>query len=493
MPRHFDLLVLGGGSGGIATARRAAMHGARVAVVEMKKALGGTCVNVGCVPKKVMYNAAATMEALHQAPEFGFSNMSDAIRFDWGELKRRRDAYVSRLNGIYERNLEGSDVRRIYGHASFVDDRKILVRNDDDDDDDVTITADHVLVTTGGKPDIPEDCPGASLGITSDGFFDLPELPKRAAVVGAGYIAVELAGILNALGTDTTLVLRKNGVLRQFDPMVSRAVEDSLVDSGVTVVRNSEGVSAVESDPVDGLLTLEPLDPANCTEGIGKNNAFDTLVWAVGRSPLVEGLGLESAGIETTSRGHIVVNEFAETSAPNTYAIGDVCGKWELTPVAIAAGRILADRLFGEGKPNCGPRRKMDYADIPTVVFSHPPTGTVGMTEPEAVEAFGADAVRAYSSTFVNLHYGTFDVPPSEKPKTFMKLVCVGEEERVVGLHAVGMAADEMLQGFAVAVRMGATKADFDSCVAIHPTAAEEFVTLAPWGTTPLSAAKERA
>eukprot|EP00939_MAST-03C_sp_MAST-3C-sp1_P001351 g1351.t1 len=486
--KHFDLLVLGGGSGGIATARRAAMHGAKVGVVERSPQLGGTCVNVGCVPKKVMYNAAAISDALRDAKEFGFSfghrSSPPLLSFDYPELKRRRDAYIHRLNGIYERNLEGSGVERILGTASFVGPRTIAVGGEEDTS---LLTADHVLVAVGGEPDVP-DISGANIGITSDGFFEMESLPSRAAVVGAGYIAVELAGILQTLGTETTLVLRKDNALRAFDPMITSAVEEGLEHAGVTIVRNSGGVASVSAN---GALT--PVNADTCTPGIGSDRTFDSVVWAIGRSPLVQSLGLSEAGVETTTRGHVVVDDLAQTTAENTYAIGDVCGRWELTPVAIATGRILADRLFGTpGSANCGSRTKMSYEGIPTVVFSHPPTGTVGLSEPDAIAAYGDDDVKTYTSSFVNLHYGTFDLAPAEKPKTRMKLVCVGPEERVVGLHVVGMGADEMLQGFAVAVKMGATKADFDSCVALHPTAAEEFVTLAPWGTSPLSSWKER-
>ena len=446
-------------------------------------------MNVGCVPKKVMFNAATVMETLHEAPQFGFAELKHAVNFDWGELKRRRDAYVARLNGIYERNLANSDVDRILGRASFVGPRQIRVDGRED-----VLTADHVLVATGGTPEVP-DVPGASFGVTSDGFFELETLPKKVAVVGAGYIAVELAGVLNALGADTTLIVRREGILRSFDPILSSTVEEAMSAAGVKIVRNSGGVARVNVSDCGTTCAIETVDP-DAFDGGDDAADFDALVWAVGREPLVRDIGLEAAGVETTPRGHVVVNEYAETSATSTYAIGDVCGRWELTPVAIATGRILADRLFGEGRDGAGPRRKMNYSDVPTVVFSHPPIGTVGMTESEAAKRFGESNVKSYTSAFVNLYYGTYDVAPADKPKTRMKLVCVGDEERIVGLHAVGMGADEMLQGFAVAVKMGATKADFDDCVAIHPTAAEEFVTLAPWGVTPLSplsAAKERA
>ena len=362
-------------------------------MIERNTQLGGTCVNVGCVPKKVMFNAATTAEMAHEASNFGFEDIPKKPKFNWGKLKERRDAYVHRLNGIYERNLENSGVERILGDASFLSSRKVQVNGTE-------YTADHVLIATGGYPTIP-DCPGASFGVTSDGFFDIDSLPERSLVVGAGYIAVELAGILNALGSDTTLVVsiflaslipplslhttfsqnqqvRKEGILRQFDEMVPMAVEEAMLRCGVNIVRHTDGIASVKKDESTGRLRVEPSDRVRSTPGLSDQD-FDQVVWAIGRNPAVETLNLEAAGVNQDSRtNHILVNEFAETSAKNTYAIGDVCGKWELTPVAIQTGRILADRLFG-GESGGGPRKKMSYDDIPTVVFSHPPVGTLVM------------------------------------------------------------------------------------------------------------------
>ena len=362
-------------------------------MIERNTQLGGTCVNVGCVPKKVMFNAATTAEMAHEASNFGFEDIPKKPKFNWGKLKERRDAYVHRLNGIYERNLENSGVERILGDASFLSSRKVQVNGTE-------YTADHVLIATGGYPTIP-DCPGASFGVTSDGFFDIDSLPERSLVVGAGYIAVELAGILNALGSDTTLVVsiflaslipplslhttffqnqqvRKEGILRQFDEMVPMAVEEAMLRCGVNIVRHTDGIASVKKDESTGRLRVEPSDRVRSTPGLSDQD-FDQVVWAIGRNPAVETLNLEAAGVDQDSRtNHILVNEFAETSAENTYAIGDVCGKWELTPVAIQTGRILADRLFG-GESGGGPRKKMSYDDIPTVVFSHPPVGTLVM------------------------------------------------------------------------------------------------------------------
>jgi glutathione reductase (NADPH) len=365
-------------TGGISSARRAASHGAKVAVIERNSQLGGTCVNVGCVPKKVMFNAATTAEMAHDASNFGFEDIPAKPKFNWGKLKERRDAYVHRLNGIYERNLENSGVERILGDASFSGPRKVQVNG-------MEYMADHVLIATGGYPTIP-DCPGANFGVTSDGFFDIQNLPEKCVVVGAGYIAVELAGILNALGSDTTLVVRKSGVLRQFDEMVPMAVEEAMIRDGVNIVRHTDGIASVSRDSSSGRLRIEPSDPIRSSSGL-LDQEFDEVVWAIGRNPAVDTLNLDVAGVTQNERtNHILVNDYAETSAENTYAIGDVCGKWELTPVAIQTGRILADRLFGGDAG--GPRKKMSYDDIPTVVFSHPPVGTVGLTEAQAIEKY---------------------------------------------------------------------------------------------------------
>uniref|UniRef100_A0A2K6MTX0 glutathione-disulfide reductase n=1 Tax=Rhinopithecus bieti TaxID=61621 RepID=A0A2K6MTX0_RHIBE len=345
----YDYLVIGGGSGGLASARRAAELGARAAVVESHK-LGGTCVNVGCVPKKV--------------------------------IKEKRDAYVSRLNTIYQNNLTKSHIEIIRGHAAFTSDPKPTIEVSGK-----KYTAPHILIATGGVPSIPHESqiPGASLGITSDGFFQLEELPSRSVIVGAGYIAVEIAGILSALGSKTSLMIRHD------------------------------------------------------------------------------------KGIQTDDKGHIIVDEFQNTNVKGIYAVGDVCGKALLTPVAIAAGRKLAHRLF-EHKADS----KLDYNNIPTVVFSHPPIGTVGLTEDEAIHKYGEENVKIYSTSFTPMYHAV----TKRKTKCVMKMVCANKEEKVVGIHMQGLGCDEMLQGFAVAVKMGATKADFDNTVAIHPTSSEELVTL---------------
>lgn len=468
---HFDYLVLGAGSGGMASARRAAEYGAKVAVVESGR-LGGTCVNVGCVPKKVMWNAAFVKEVIEGAADYGHDFDHASYSFDWGKVKASRDSYVTRLNGIYERNLDGSGVTLLRGEAAFSGSQAVTVGG-------VTYTAEHVLVAVGGQPVLPADVPGAvEHGIDSDGFFELDQLPKKTAVIGAGYIAVELAGVLNTLGSDVDLFVRGDGALRRFDTDIASFLNDQMASDGVRLVTQSN-LLGVEKQ-ADGTLTLQASVGGEAVSMPG----YDSLLFAVGRSPNVQSLRLELAGVVTEASGHITVDEYQNTSADGVYALGDVCGVDELTPVAIAAGRRLADRLFGGPKHSSA---KIKYGEVPTVVFSHPPIGTIGLTEAEAAEKYGADELKVYTSTFVNMFYAVAQLPPSEKPRSFVKLICAGEDEAVVGLHVIGMAADEMVQGFGVAMRMGATKADFDNCIAIHPTASEEIVTLAPWGKSPPS------
>eukprot|EP00977_Amphora_coffeiformis_P012512 scaffold3079_cov174-Amphora_coffeaeformis.AAC.23 len=467
----FDYLVIGGGSGGIASARRAAGYGAKVAVVEGGGRMGGTCVNVGCVPKKVMWNAAHIAESIHDMHHYGFS-AEKTIKFDWNFIKTDRDKYIARLNGIYERNLENSGVIRIMGMGSFSGPNEVTVAPTEGGDP-ITYKAKHILIATGGFPAVP-DGPGIKENcITSDGFFELEHLPRKVVVVGAGYIAVELAGVLKALGAETKLVVRKEKAMRGLDDYISDTLDEEMQRQGIEIYRNTNGVERIESD---GKLKTVYLKNGEKIEGV------DVVIMAPGRLPNVAKLELRNAGVETLDGGYIKTNEYSETNVGGVYALGDVCGKVELTPMAIAAGRRLSDRLFG------GPEwkdAKVSYDLVPTVVFSHPTIGTIGLTEKEAVAKYGPENVKIYQSKFTNLYYGPWQVEPDDKPKTAMKLVCAGKEELVVGLHVIGMGADEMLQGFGVALKMGATKADFDSCVALHPTAAEEFVTMFPWGMSP--------
>jgi len=448
MASDFDLIVLGGGSGGLAAARRAGQHGARAAVVEFDR-LGGTCVNRGCVPKKVMWYASSLAQTLADASGYGFA--VDPSGHDWHALVERREAYIARLNDIYARNLERDGVVSISGRGSLIDSRTIEVEGR-------RYTAERILIAVGGEPAVP-DVPGAELGITSDGFFGLDHCPQRLAVVGAGYIAVELAGMLRGLGARVSLVVRRDSVLRTFDADLQATLLEALADEGIDVVTGFTPAALARGD--DGLVLTSQDD---C-----RLEAVDTLIWAVGRRPRTSGLGLEQAGVETDARGHVIVDEWQDTNVDGIHALGDVCGRAELTPVAIAAGRRLAERLYG-GRPDA----RMDYADIPTVVFSHPPIGTVGLAEAEARAQHGDDAVRVYRTRFTAMYHALTE----HRPPSLMKLVCVGDDERVVGIHILGLGADEMLQGFAVALKMGARKADLDATVAIHPTSAEELVTL---------------
>jgi glutathione reductase (NADPH) len=444
----FDLIVLGGGSGGLACAQRAAEHGARVLVAESHR-LGGTCVNVGCVPKKVMWNAAEIAHALHDSPGYGF--VIDVRSHDWGVLKRRRDEYVARLNDIYASNLAHRQVELVRARAAFVSPHGVTLGGR-------LVSAARIVIATGGRPLVPA-IPGAALGITSDGFFELAERPERVAIVGAGYISVELSGIFAALGSKVTLVLRGERLLKSFDPLLGETTLRILQEDGVDAITDAWPAAALET-PEDTYV-LELRDGRT----IGP---FDAIIWAIGREAAIDDLGLDVAGVAVDPYGFVATDAWQNTNVPHIHAIGDVTGHLPLTPVAIAAGRRLADRLYG-GQAE----RKLDYDNVPTVIFGHPPIGTVGLSEPQARARYG-DSVQVFTSGFVPLYHQL----TSRRPRAEMKLVTVGPEQRIVGVHVVGEGADEMLQGFAVAVRMGATKRDFDDTVAIHPTSAEELVTM---------------
>lgn len=447
MTQSFDLVVIGGGSGGLAAAQRAAEYGARVALVEPAP-LGGTCVNMGCVPKKVMWTAAHLAQALADAREYGFDVSVGG--HDWAGLKDRRDAYIARLNGIYAANLAKKGIEHVVGYGRFTGPDCVVAAGRE-------LRAPRFIIATGGRPVRPA-VPGADLGLVSDDFFRLPERPQRVALVGTGYIAVELGGVFRALGSEVTMVCRRASLLRSFDEMLQRGLREAMEADGVRFAWDTTPAGLARGP--EGLML-------QAAEG-RELGPFDAVLWAVGREPVTADLGLASAGVATDAAGFIPTDRYQATNVPHIHAVGDVTGRAALTPVAIAAGRRLCDRLFG-GKAG----RYLDYRDIPTVVFSHPTIGTCGLSEAEAREQFG-DAVKVYASTFVPLYYGVM----SHKPKMRMKLVVVGDDERVVGCHVIGPGADEMLQGFAVAIRMGARKADLDDTVAIHPTAAEEFVTM---------------
>lgn len=449
MVKEYDYIVIGGGSGGIASANRAAMHGAKVILFEGKE-VGGTCVNVGCVPKKVMWYGAQVAETLHHyAGEYGFDVTIN--KFDFATLKANRQAYIDRIHGSYERGFDSNGVERVYEYARFVDPHTVEVAGE-------RYTAPHILIATGGHALYP-NIPGSEYGITSDGFFELDEVPKRTAVIGAGYIAVEVAGVLNALGSDTHLFVRKDRPLRTFDKDIVDVLVDEMAKSGPTLHTHANATEVVKN--ADDSLTI--------SFDNGETITVDCLIWAIGRAANTYGFGLEKTGVKLTEKGTIYSDEFENTSVPGIYALGDVTGKLDLTPVAVKAGRQLSERLF-----NNQADAKLDYTDVATVVFSHPVIGSVGLTEEKAIAKYGEENIKVYKSSFTPMYTALGD---NRQPST-MKLVTLGEDEKIIGLHGIGYGVDEMIQGFSVAIKMGATKADFDNTVAIHPTGSEEFVTM---------------
>ncbi|KDE06684.1 hypothetical protein MVLG_03030 [Microbotryum lychnidis-dioicae p1A1 Lamole] len=470
---HYDLLVIGGGSGGLGAARRAAQYGAKVAIIEETWRLGGTCVNVGCVPKKIMWHAADLREKLHQANSYGYNVPETDTAFDWPTLKAKRDKYIERLNGIYERNVEKDKVAYITGHARFVDAHTLSVsptypKATGGIDKEQRYTADRIVIAVGGAPTKPTFVKGYELGFDSDGFFDLKELPKRVVVAGGGYIAIEIAGIFQALGAETHVVIRSDKILKAFDPMLQDTLFKHMQHTGIKFHTNVNFKSVETS--VEKPDITQPF-AKTITFDNGETLETDAILWAMGRHSLTQDLGIENVGVKLGKNGDVIVDEYQKTNVDNIFAIGDVGGKELLTPVAIAAGRRLSNRLYGGVQGD-----KLSYDLIPTVVFSHPTIGTVGLTEPQAREKYGDDQIKTYTASFTSLYYSMMD--PEDKEPTSYKLIVQGKEEKVVGLHLLGMGSDEMLQGFAVAIKMGATKKDFDDTVAIHPTSAEEVVTM---------------
>lgn len=448
--KHYDYLAIGGGSGGIASINRAASYGKKCAIIEAKH-LGGTCVNVGCVPKKVMWYGANIAEAVYKyAPDYGFD--IDVKGFEFATLVKNRTAYIDRIHTSYNNVLTKNGVDVITGYAKFVNKNTVEVNGEN-------ISADHILIAVGGTPARP-DIPGAGYGIDSDGVFELQILPKRVAIVGAGYIAVEIAGVFNALDSETHLFVRKDRPLRQFDGDIVDVLTKVMADDGLTLHTHATPKEVIKN--LDNSITLVLED--------GRTQTVDALIWAIGRKPLTQDLGLDNAGVLTNTQGKIMTDKFQNTNVSGIYAVGDVIENGiELTPVAVAAGRRLSERLF-----NKKPDEHLDYTLVPTVIFSHPPIGTIGLSEDAAKEQFGDDNVKIYQSNFTPM----YSAITNHRQPCRMKLICAGNDEKIVGLHGIGFGVDEMIQGFAVAIKMGATKADFDDTVAIHPTGSEEFVTM---------------
>jgi glutathione reductase (NADPH) len=443
MIKKYDMIAIGAGSGGLSAVERAAEYGKKCLVIE-QKTLGGTCVNVGCVPKKVMWFAANTAASIKNAQGFGFD--VEQKGFDWAKLVKGREDYISGITNWYEGYLEKLGIDYLHGHAKMLDKNTVEVKGE-------TYTAEHIVLSPGGIPTIP-NIEGAELGITSDGFFELKTQPKKVVIVGGGYIGVELAGVFKALGSEVSVITRGQSVLTSFDELLKETLVKDMTEQGIKLIPNCEVVKVEKGLKIT--TTSNDIIEADC------------LVWTLGRTPLTQDLGLENTGVEVDKNGFIPTDKFQQTNINNVYALGDATGRTPLTPVAIAAGRRLSDRLFNAMKD-----RHLNYDNIATVIFSHPPIGTIGLTQAEAEEKYG-DKVKIYQSSFTPMS----DALLQHQTTTALKLVCVGENEKVVGCHIIGTGADEMLQGFAVAIKMGATKKDFNDTVAIHPSSAEELVTM---------------
>ena len=445
--QHYDLICIGGGSGGIAAAKRAAEHGAKALIIEARE-LGGTCVNVGCVPKKITWHAAQIIDFAHLAKDYGFTELKPTLAYS--SFANKRDQFIKKLNGIYESILKNANVDIINGYAKFVDNNTISVGANN-------YSASHIIIAVGGEPMIP-DINGADFGMNSDDFFALHELPRSITIAGAGYIAIELAGIMNVLGVDTHLIVRKNRFLKQVDDDINQILTEQMLEDGVNIHFETEIESIIDKD--------KQLELSLST---GKKLFTEKLLWAIGRTPITDAIGLANTGVKTQRNGNIIIDEQQNTTQGGIYAVGDITGQPTLTPVAIEAGRQLAERLFNNNLV-----AKADFTYVPAVIFSHPAIATVGLTEAQAIEKHNKENIKSYQSKFNPLLRSMTE----HKVPTLMKIVCYGEDEIVIGLHLIGDFVDEVIQGFAVAVQMGAKKSDFDKTLAIHPTSGEELVTM---------------
>lgn len=448
MAYDFDLFVIGGGSGGIATARRAASYGAKVAVAESDR-LGGTCVNRGCVPKKLMVYASRFPKYASESAGYGWK--VDPGSFDWTKMITDVNNEVKRLNSIYQRMVDTAEVKIFPVHAKLLDSHTIAVG-------DEKVTAERILIAVGGKP-VKPDIPGIEHAITSDGMFEMTEQPKRMVILGGGYIGCEFACVMNGLGTEVTQVIRKEQILNGFDKDVRNELHEALVKQGIKILTNAE-IVGIEKTSSGVTVTIN--------DGEEKVIVADAVsLAATGRRPKLENLGLENTAVET-HKGAIAADKYSQTAEPSIYAIGDCTDRINLTPVAINEGRALADTLYGNKS------RIMSYEAVPSAVFTTPEAASVGITEDEAIEQYGEDAVHVFRSRFRSMYYTL----PNKDEKTLMKLIVHTESDKILGAHMVGDSAAEIIQGVAIALKMGATKADFDATVGIHPSSAEEFVTM---------------
>ncbi|YAI81966.1 MAG: glutathione-disulfide reductase [cyanobacterium endosymbiont of Rhopalodia sterrenbergii] len=445
----FDLFVIGGGSGGIATARRAAEYGAKVGLAEFDR-LGGTCVNRGCIPKKLMVYTSHFPSVLEESQGYGWSPVKSIL--NWTKMMSAINREVGRLNGVYQRMLDKSNVQLYRTHGRVLDPHTVEVGN-------TKVTADKVLIAVGGRP-IKPNIPGKEYLVTSDAMFELPEQPKRVVIWGGGYIGVEFACIMHGLGSDVIQIIRRDKILKGFDEDLRSTIQESMEKHGIRILKNCS-ISEVKKTNQGLTISLEGDDSNDMV-------LADTIgLAATGRIPNLENLGLENTEVKVQN-GVIAVDKYSQTAEPNIYAIGDCTDRINLTPVAIGEGRAFADTKFG------GKSRLMSYENIPSAVFSTPEAATVGLTETQAEEQYGKNAIKAYSSEFRPMYY----VLPDKEEKTLMKLVVHQESDQILGAHMVGDHAAEIIQGVAIAVKMGAKKADFDATVGIHPSSAEEFVTM---------------
>lgn len=448
--KKYDYIAIGGGSAGIASANRAAEYGAKALIIE-EKAVGGTCVNVGCVPKKISWLGSTLKQTIATySADFGLA--ADVTAVDYATLKKNREAYIDRVHHSYFNGFKQRGTEYLTGHATFIDNHTVEVNGE-------RYTAPHIAIVAGGRPFLPNDIEGIELAETSNDFFQWETLPERVLVVGAGYVGTELAGVMNGLGVEVTMAVREQEILRGFDQDFRTAVGDAMRQAGIHI-NTHHNVQALRKN-ADGTIHV--------TYREGGATDVDRVLFAIGRVPNTDHLGLEHTDIALTERGFIQVDDYHHTNVAGVYAFGDIIGKVQLTPVAIKAGRTLADTLFNQQPPY-----RLDYDLVPTVMFAEPALGKIGLSEEQAIARYGEDQIHVYRNQFTAMQTALGD----HRAPVLMKLITAGAEEKVVGLWAMGTGVDEMIQGFAVAMLMGATKADFDRTVAIHPTGSEELVTM---------------